>query len=444
MKKSIKALAFILLLSLFCISLKTYVNLKAFNESEILDNIKYLSSTGFQGRLAGTTGNLMTELYIKNTFTHLGLKPYNSNNYLQNFEAYYPKRVNNDPFLRIIKPSGELVKNYVYGKDYKEDMLSFSLNGIDFTIKDVDLTTPYLLVKNNNHNIIFYTPSDDNINFRSSYDHNSPYNLCILVTKDTLKDLKDNLSKGYKVSSFIPFIAEKTMLSNVVAYLPGKTDKAPIIFSAHFDHLGTDLDGNVYNGALDNASGISFLMELSKYVKTLGKPDRTIIFAGFNGEEFGCLGSESFANNKINKIKGSKVFNFDMIGSYTNIPLSIMAGKNDNINTPLVKSISSICAKENIQFGNLFEDSSDHEAFRKQNIEAVTLCDSDMSKIHTLKDQSNYIDTRAMVRCFKVIYPELMEYGYKDNIFIKYNQSILIGSIGLTLILIVLSIRKKR
>jgi len=441
-KKSVKALLFILVLSFFYVSLKTYINLRAFNESEILDNINYLSSDSFQGRLAGTTGNIMTELYIKNTFTSLGLKPYNSNDYLQSFETFYPKRVENQPFLKIVKNNGELVKDYVYGKDYKEDMVSFSLSGIYFNVKDVDTTKPYLLVKNNNHNILFYNPTDNNINFRSSYDYNSPYNLCLLVTKDTLNDLKDNLSKGYKVSSFIPFIDEKTLLSNVVAYLPGKTDKPPIIFSAHFDHLGTDLNGNVYNGALDNASGISFLLELSKYVKTLGKPDRAIIFAGFNGEEFGCLGSESFATKNFEEIKNSKVINFDMIGSY-NIPLSIMAGKNDTLTTPLVKYMSSICDKENINYGNIFEDSSDHEAFRKNNIEAITLCDSDMSKIHTLKDQSKYIDTRAISRCFKVIYPELMEYGYKDNIFIKYNQSILIGSIILTIILILASIIKK-
>ncbi|HEY5562930.1 MAG TPA: M28 family metallopeptidase [Clostridiaceae bacterium] len=442
MRKSIKAILFIIILSLFYMSLKTFINLKAFSESEILDNIKYLSADSFQGRLAGTTGNIMTEVYLKNTFANLGLKPYNSNNYMQNFETYYPKRLKNDPFLRIVKDDGELVKTYTYAKDYKEDMLSFSLSGIDFNLKDVDMTKPYLLVKNNNHNILFYNPEGDNINFRSSYDYKSAYNLCILVTKDTLNDLKDNLNKGYKVSSYIPFISEKTVLSNVVAYLPGKTDKPPIIFSAHFDHLGTDLNGNVYNGALDNGSGISFLLELSKYVKTLGKPDRSIIFAGFNGEEFGCLGSESFASTNLKEIKNSTVINFDMIGSYS-IPLSIMAGKNDTLNTPLVKTLSSICTKENIKFGNIFEDSSDHEAFRKNKIEAITLCDSDMSKIHTLKDQSKYIDTRAITRCFKVIYPELMEYGYKDNIFIKYNQGILIGSIILSILLIMVSIIKK-
>jgi hypothetical protein len=125
----------------------------------------------------------------------------------------------------------------------------------------------------------------------------------------------------------------------------------------------------VYNGALDNASGIAFMLEFSKYIKSLGTPERTIIFIGFNAEEFGCLGSEHFAIKYASQLKGAKVYNFDMIGSSA-VPLTIMGGKGDNDKTEFLRSVMSTCIKEKVDYNFIFEDSSDHEAFRKNNIDA--------------------------------------------------------------------------
>jgi Predicted aminopeptidases len=88
-------------------------------------------------------------------------------------------------------------------------------------------------------------------------------------------------------------------LTNVVGILPGKTRKDEyVIFSAHYDHLGVGKPMNgdsIYNGANDDASGVTAVIMLAKYFKALGNNERTIVFAAFTGEEMGGLGSQYFS-----------------------------------------------------------------------------------------------------------------------------------------------------
>ena len=87
---------------------------------------------------------------------------------------------------------------------------------------------------------------------------------------------------------------------------------------AHYDHLGYDpmLDGDkIYNGADDNASGVSAVLQIARaFLATGEQPERTVIFAFWDGEEKGLLGSKYFAQvyPDIKKVKG--YLNFDMIG----------------------------------------------------------------------------------------------------------------------------------
>lgn len=110
-------------------------------------------------------------------------------------------------------------------------------------------------------------------------------------------------------------------LRNVLGMIPGKNEHQYIIVAAHFDHLGIDenLEGDkIYNGADDNASGVSAVMQIAKaFVESGIKPQRNVIFAFWDGEENGLLGSEYFAQHCpfIDNIDG--YLNFDMIGRNT-------------------------------------------------------------------------------------------------------------------------------
>lgn len=110
----------------------------------------------------------------------------------------------------------------------------------------------------------------------------------------------------------------KLELRNVLGYIEGKNKNEYVVMGAHYDHLGMDevLDGDkIYNGADDNASGVSAVLQIAKAFLASGeKPERTIIFALWDGEELGLLGSEYFMQTCpfASDIKG--YVNFDMIG----------------------------------------------------------------------------------------------------------------------------------
>ena len=87
--------------------------------------------------------------------------------------------------------------------------------------------------------------------------------------------------------------------SNVVAMLPGSAPGAPkqaVLYSAHYDHLGIDpnISGdNIFNGAVDNATGCGILLELARaYGEGKEKPAHPVIFASVTAEEKGLLGSK--------------------------------------------------------------------------------------------------------------------------------------------------------
>src|SRR5205807_10389378 len=95
---------------------------------------------------------------------------------------------------------------------------------------------------------------------------------------------------------------------NVVGVLPGKDPRLSyvyVVLSAHLDHLsiGEPIAGDrIYNGAMDNASGVAALLEIARSLQAAqgtpaaaGRPRRSILFLALCGEEKGLLGSRYFA-----------------------------------------------------------------------------------------------------------------------------------------------------
>ena len=107
-------------------------------------------------------------------------------------------------------------------------------------------------------------------------------------------------------------------LANVLAAIPGEIADEYVVIGAHFDHEGMNpqLHGDkIYNGADDNASGVSAVLQIMKAFASSGvKPKRTVVFAFWDGEEYGLLGSRYFTGNfkDMDKVKG--YINFDMVG----------------------------------------------------------------------------------------------------------------------------------
>jgi Zn-dependent M28 family amino/carboxypeptidase len=98
--------------------------------------------------------------------------------------------------------------------------------------------------------------------------------------------------KAHIASTVRPFNSR-----NVLAMLPGAAKQDELVmYTAHYDHLGIDASrtgDNIYNGAVDNATGCGILLELARaWSQHAARPPRSILFAAVTAEEQGLLGSE--------------------------------------------------------------------------------------------------------------------------------------------------------
>lgn len=107
---------------------------------------------------------------------------------------------------------------------------------------------------------------------------------------------------------------------NVYGFIQGaKLPNEYVFITAHYDHLGMDSEGNIYNGADDNGSGTSTVMELARVFKTAAenghRPNRSVVFMLMTGEEEGLLGSSYYSENPIFPLDSTITdLNIDMIG----------------------------------------------------------------------------------------------------------------------------------
>lgn len=109
---------------------------------------------------------------------------------------------------------------------------------------------------------------------------------------------------------------------NVVARLDGSLDPAEyVLYSAHWDHLGVGEPVNgdsIYNGAVDNASGVASLLAIAKaFTRLQEKPRRSMVFLAVTAEEDGLLGSSYYATHPIYPLRKTAAdLNMDALGDY--------------------------------------------------------------------------------------------------------------------------------
>ncbi len=139
-----------------------------------------------------------------------------------------------------------------------------------------------------------------------------------LQTFEMLK--KTNANKRASYTFDLSQAGEKVQLANVIGVLSGKSrPEEYVIFSAHFDHLGINSlnikdNDSIYNGANDDAAGVTAIIMLAKYFKKINNNERTILFAAFNAEEMGGFGATYFSKN-IAPERVMAMFNIEMIGT---------------------------------------------------------------------------------------------------------------------------------
>ena len=129
------------------------------------------------------------------------------------------------------------------------------------------------------------------------------YDFDSLKTAATRKDFRP-VTLNARASFDIDISVRRIQSKNVVAKLPGSSlPDEYVVYTAHWDHLGRDstAEGDqIFNGALDNASGTASLLEIAQAFTTLETPPRrSILFLAVTAEEKGLLGAKYYATNPL-------------------------------------------------------------------------------------------------------------------------------------------------
>ncbi len=124
---------------------------------------------------------------------------------------------------------------------------------------------------------------------------------------------------GTEVLMETHFVQEERRAVNVIGLLPGRHPRLKnefILMGGHLDHLGIGLDGLVYAGADDNAVSAAVLLETARVLlASKFKPDRTLVFASWAGEELGLVGSRHYVDHPLYPLERTVAYlNVDMVG----------------------------------------------------------------------------------------------------------------------------------
>ncbi len=412
MKKFFSAIAFLAVTG-YCLGQD--VN-KLIHQDDVERVIKTLSADDMQGRATFTPGIEKAAKFIEGEYKKIGLKPFpGDDGYRQNFT------------MTRIMPLKTLVA--INGKMIPEDSVFTS-------------TSAAALNWTNNPDVQIVKLSSDK-NFRTEYMGYIRSGKKMLIMVDPqftaiFKTLKERSLKGSVTSKAnddqaLVFVLgnhddvksfdvsytgkkEELPLFNVAGIIRGKTKPNEyVIFSGHYDHLGilkpkpgeTD---SIANGADDDASGTTAVIELAKYYKKLHNNARTLVFVAFTAEEIGEYGSQHFATT-VDPNKVVAMFNIEMIGKASKFGENsafITGFERSDFGTILQKNLEGTAFKfypDPYPDQNLFYR-SDNASLARVGVPAHTISTDqiDIDKYyHTVKDEFSTLDVNNITATIRAI-----------------------------------------
>ncbi len=176
-------------------------------------------------------------------------------------------------------------------------------------------------------------------------------------------------------------------------------------------------------GSIDNASGVSILLELAKIVNKTPLENYDVIFLWVGAEEWGMIGSKRFCEKHIEDLsrtydlEKSYAINIDMVGSYIGL-LNKVGIRQKSINTDLNKNFN-ICAKNLgvplVNYNKIIRPKSDYLTFRslakKTHTKLQVACfhsEKDSKYIHSSKDKPERCSSRNLNACLEICYNTIM------------------------------------
>ncbi|MGI8982268.1 MAG: M20/M25/M40 family metallo-hydrolase [Pirellulaceae bacterium] len=197
-----------------------------------------------------------------------------------------------------------------------------------------------------------------------------------------------------------------------------------IVLGAHYDHVGYGRKGNSYgpigyihNGADDNASGVSGLLEIIDAVKRLrAAPKRSILFALWDAEEIGLLGSRHWISRPTVPLsRVAMCFNIDMIGRLKDQRLEVF-GSRTLAGSRRALSEANAAADLTLDFNWQVKADSDHHPFFAQGIPFLMLHTGLHENYHRPSDDANLLNLEGMQQVTRLTLQTLLRYADGEDL----------------------------
>lgn len=200
------------------------------------------------------------------------------------------------------------------------------------------------------------------------------------ILQDAAKKDFKAIPLGLSASVTVKNQINKSVSHNVMAVLPGsEIPDEYVVYLAHWDHLGIGdpIDGDsIYNGAVDNATGVAAVLEIAKaFTQSSSKPQRSVLFMAVTAEEQGLLGSAYYANHPVYPpSKTVAAINIDALAPFGRTKDLIVVGKgqselDDYVEAAAKKQGRYLKGERNPSGGTYFR--SDHFNFAKIGVPAL-------------------------------------------------------------------------
>ena len=288
--------------------------------------VKTLASDEMAGRKVFTEGNDKAAAFIADEFKKAGLQPWDGKSFFQPFNMNQINLVSVNATI-----NGEEIKEKNIFAISNRDLLKVNEKSVDFDTVYISKTDTFylklsVLLRTQKKNLLVFVDTSHQRLFNSPrtiynkyYSGLREYNKRLFLEKETAAIVILTEKKPETWSIEYRQNIEKKKLQNVVGVLPGNNSlEQKIVFSAHYDHLGIRKPNNegdsIYNGANDDASGVTAIIQLAHHFCKQKNNERSLVFSAFTFEEGAGFGGMYFTeqHDSSSIIAG---FNIEMIGT---------------------------------------------------------------------------------------------------------------------------------
>lgn len=388
--------------------------------------VDLLTGKSFDGRRPGTEGNIKTQEYLKKSLENLNIQPYSDSYY---WEFPYTLYAVKDAYIEANNGKFDYSKDFQirYAADSPISITSVLKAETVSGEKCVLLTEDLSNSTNNDEDVqaVILNVNTFN-NLELIYEPNIKDKPLIIVEEATYRNLYEKLNSD--ISIHIDLERQQKNENNIVGII--KADNNPknqaIVISAHFDHIGS-YKNKLYAGALDNASGVSAVLETTRYlVENLKQEEinRDILIAFFNLEEeiLKLGGSNKLAEELESKYNTVLDINIDCIG--LNYGKTIIGYENSTpVSESTVEELENIFVEASIDTDTGEYSVSDHANFKN----GICLYSAEQwDVIHSENDSVENLDLEKIEKISNLLGNYIIDLCERENLSSDDTEEIII------------------